>query len=451
MNPQALRFHLGLFVLAALILLAVLIVLFGGFPDLFTSYHHYTVRFDSASGVAPGTPVRRSGVRIGQVQRVELDNETAKVLVRILVERKYTVRPSDQAVLVHGLLGGDTAINFVARKGNGQAAGQGPLAEGETIDGVTQADMASLVNQASGLMPPAQDTLQEIRRAAQTLDRMAPLMEDTLREYRGVARATRNLLPELQELTRESRRALPELRRTAEEAQVTAQNWGKLGERLNVLLQTNEDKLEKVVDNLNRTLAGTANVFTEENQRNLNRTLTGLANVLGEDNQRNLAATLQNVRAGSEPLESVTKNSDQLIKESRQTLRRADDVLADLQQATKPLPDRSQRILRNLDEGTDRFNKLLGDLRELLRAAATGDSTLCRFLLDPSLYKHCDEAACLVNRVLPQLDQILRDVKVFTDKIARHPESLGLGGMVRPSAGLKEGPSSFRPGWPPGH
>ena len=32
----------------------------------------------------------------------------------------------------------------------------------------------------------------------------------------------------------------------------------------------------------------------------------------------------------------------------------------------------------------------------------------------------------------------------FADKIARHPESLGIGGVVSPSSGLKEAPSSRR-------
>jgi phospholipid/cholesterol/gamma-HCH transport system substrate-binding protein len=32
----------------------------------------------------------------------------------------------------------------------------------------------------------------------------------------------------------------------------------------------------------------------------------------------------------------------------------------------------------------------------------------------------------------------LRDVKEFSDKIARHPEILGVGGAVKPSNGLKD-------------
>ena len=65
---------------------------------------------------------------------------------------------------------------------------------------------------------------------------------------------------------------------------------------------------------------------------------------------------------------------------------------------------------------------------------------LRRFLNDPSIYNNLSDAACMLTRMLPRVDRILRDVEVFANKIARHPESLGVGGVVSPSSGLKEAP-----------
>src|SRR5437762_12247987 len=101
MNEQALRFRIGLFVLSALLLLAVLITLFGSFPRMFIRAHEYTVRFADAPGVEPGTPVRRSGVRVGEVKRVTLDDETGEVRLQIIIEQRYTLRRNEQATLVH--------------------------------------------------------------------------------------------------------------------------------------------------------------------------------------------------------------------------------------------------------------------------------------------------------------------------------------------------------------
>src|SRR5262249_3532846 len=144
--------------------------------------------------------------------------------------------------------------------------------------------------------------------------------------------------------------------------------------------------------------------------------------------------------AGSKNLESIAKNTDELLKESRQTI-------ANLDQATKPMAERSGAIMKNLDESTERLNRTLTEVESLLRALNQGDGSLRRFLADPALYNNLNEAAYLLTRLMPRLERILHDFEVFADKIARHPESLGVGGVVSPSSGLKESPtrSSLRP------
>jgi phospholipid/cholesterol/gamma-HCH transport system substrate-binding protein len=374
MNNKNLRFRVGLFVLASLVLLALLITLFSGFPTLFKQYYRYTVVLAEAPGVSAGTPVRRSGVRIGEVDNVKLDEDTGQVRVSIIVEKQHTIRRSDQATLVHSLLGGDTSIDFMPQRPNGQPADQTPLEAGEEINGVVRTDINSLLNQSTDL--------------------------------------------------------LPAMRRTNDEFQVAAKNWGRLGERADVLLQANQDKLVKALDNLNDAVIRLSNLFNDENQRNL-------------------STTLKNVRAGTENMDQIAKNTDELVKESRQTIRRvnesvarADEVLANLQQATKPMAERSGNVMKNLDESTDKLNRGLNDLRELMRTMQQADGTLHRLATDPALYNNLNEAASMMARIMPRMDRVLRDMEVFADKIARHPESLGLGGVVSPSAGLKEIPTS---------
>ena len=116
MNEQALRFRVGVFVLSSFILLAVLITLFGGMPSVFKRQVEYTIIFNgrevNVAGVGPGTPVRKSGVPIGEVKDVRLDNETGEVKIRIGVNGADIIRENDQPMLNRGLLGGDTSIEF---------------------------------------------------------------------------------------------------------------------------------------------------------------------------------------------------------------------------------------------------------------------------------------------------------------------------------------------------
>ena len=423
MNEQALRFRVGVFVLGTLIALGVLIMLFGGFPAFFKQHDRYTVIFDNAPGVAPGIPVRRSGVRIGEVGSVALDDASAKVHVHILVEKPHPLFRSDVPTLVNGLLSGDTSIDFIARRAPGEPVEAVVVPPDSEIVGATYAGVSALLNQAADIVPTAQESLNQIRNTLQRMEKMQPLMEESLREYRDLARATRD--------------SIPDLKRTNDEIQVMARNWSRLGERSDVLLQTNQDKLVKTLDNLNDTVIRVSNVFNDENQRNL-------------------ARSLKNVQAGTENLESLSRNTEEMVKEGRQTMKRvnesinqADQVLNNLQQATKPLAERSGSVMKNLDEGTTRLNATLIELQDLLKAVGQGDGSLRRFLADPTLYNNLNDAACMVTRLMPRVDRILRDFEVFADKIARHPESLGVGGAVNPSSGLKTAPGGSSL-WPRG-
>lgn len=423
MNNQAMRFRVGLFVLLGLFLLAVLSLVFGGFPTFFKRHQQYSTVVSEAPGVTPGTPVRRSGIRIGQVERVDLDDETGQVRVVFLLEAPHALRRGDRPTVVHSLLGGDAAVELVPAAG-AVVVDRTPLDPGAEVPGALAPDAGTVLRQTSELVPSTQETLNEIRKSLQHFERLTPEAERALAEVRDLARVTREMVPDL--------------RRTNDEIQVTARNWGRLGERLDVLVQTNQDKLIQALDNLNETVMRVGRVFNDENQRNL-------------------STTLKNVRAGSESLESISRNTDALLRESRQTVehvnrsvKSADEVLGNLQQATRPLAERSNNIVRNLDESTEKLNRTLTETREFLRAVNQADGSLRRLLLDPSLYNNLNDAACVLARALPRVDRVLHDLEVFADKIARHPESLGVGGVVKPSSGLKEAPTSNYQ-WQRGH
>jgi hypothetical protein len=52
-----------------------------------------------------------------------------------------------------------------------------------------------------------------------------------------------------------------------------------------------------------------------------------------------------------------------------------------------------------------------------------------------------DATAASVLKLLPRIDRILKDFETFADKLARHPEAIGIGGVVHPSDGLKNAPT----------
>ncbi len=486
MTERAMRIRLGLFALAAAGLLATLVLMFGSLPSFFERTTPYTIRFSDAPGLTKGAPVRRSGVRIGTVTGIELDDVRGIVLVRIALNAPFKLRNNEQPTLVSGLLGSDTSIDLLIKQPeNREEVSREPLDSGAEVIGACPHGEHPAPRRASDVVPTTQETLNDIRKSIQRFERLAdryekmtPLVEATVREYGELARAARSTIPEflrtnaeIRELATSARTALPELMRTNKEAEAflresrnmlpnlertndafrdlvtdlrknipaaratiddigaAARNASRLTERADVMLQTNRAVIEQTLKDLGRV--------TEQ-----------AAKLLSDDNVRNASRTLTNVAAASEPLPKMSRNADYIVEQGRETVRRLNSTLTqleatlkDIQATTKPLGERSERITRNIDEMVIQFNQLVGDVRGLMRAIDRSDGTFKKFLTDPSLYNNIDGAAAMAKRLIPEMDRILKDFQVFADKLARHPELIGAGGIIRGSDGLKYPPT----------
>src|SRR5262245_37099039 len=436
MNDQTIRFRIGVFMLLALILLAVLVLMFGGLPNYFKRTTGYTIVFNNAPGIAPGTPVKRSGIRIGEVRSIKLDNATGKVNVGIQIDENYTLRKGDCPTIVQGLLGGDTSISFLPMENQKKQVDDEIVEPGATLTGYVQVDAAQLLQRTTDLMPQAQEALIEIRKAFARLDKASPDLENIFRDFRELTKATREAMPELRktndeirELIRLANKTIPDFKRTGDEIADAARKISKIGERIDVFLQSNEGKLAKALDRFEDALKK-------------------VSDVLNDENQKNVSVLLKNLRDGSDKLEAFTKDTQVFLKEGagamkalNDTLIRTDALIINLDKAAKPLADRGPVVMKNIEESTIHLNRTLADVRELLQAVARSDGNMQKLLTDPALYNNLNDSAAMVSRILPRLDRVLRDVEIFADKIARHPESLGLGGVIRPSSGLKENPT----------
>src|SRR5262245_25915326 len=229
---RALRLRLGLFVVAAGLLFAMLILMFGSLPGLFKRTTSYVVRFNDAPGLTAGAPVRRSGVRIGSVKKITLDEERGIVRAELAIDSPYTIRRNEQATLVTGLLGTDTSIDLLPRPAeDGEAIDRQPLEAGAEMVGIRSPTVNTLLKGATEVVPTTQETLNDIRKSLKQLDKLAvraeqaiPLAEKTMDEYRLLAKAARDQVPELaktnvevREFARTAREMLPELNRAIDE------------------------------------------------------------------------------------------------------------------------------------------------------------------------------------------------------------------------------------------
>src|SRR5690348_18297205 len=73
MNERVMQFRIGLFVIVSGLVLTMMVVWFGETPSLLRDQVYLKVRYAEAPGVLEGVPVRKSGIRIGEVMAIAFD------------------------------------------------------------------------------------------------------------------------------------------------------------------------------------------------------------------------------------------------------------------------------------------------------------------------------------------------------------------------------------------
>lgn len=151
------RFRVGLVVLVALVAVMSGIFMVGRRANLFRKKFPYTTRFDSASGLVGGNPVRLNGVTVGNVIEVVLSPDPADRTVRVVydVDRRAAprIRKGTRAsIKTIGLLG-DKYIELeggTALEPEVQIGGQIPAAPGAGLEKLLEGS-GDLLSDLSGI------------------------------------------------------------------------------------------------------------------------------------------------------------------------------------------------------------------------------------------------------------------------------------------------------------
>ena len=465
MAERGLRLKLGIFFAGTLLVLAGLIVFFGRFPDLFSNKVSYTVLYPEAPGIGPGTPIRKSGVRIGEVTSLDLDPSTGQVRVQIRVDRKFLPRKNEEATITRGLLNGDAAIDFLPHLSDeskpARTAEEYP--PGSEIIGVPPITPRSLLTPASSVLANAQQSLDRIVKAfekLERLERLGPKIETTLDEYTGLARDIRGFIPDLKKTNDKIQNLLgvdaPNLPIDLVAAQPPQEqaNLKALIRDIQELVRTLRPAVEDMRGTIKRLEPEFSNTVKSAKQ-----SFDSINEVLSPENRKQINELLKNVNNVAVYIVRITTSLGNLLDSVEKTVKNIDllavaslAVVTDIRSITNPLALKSQSIVDSVTESADQLNKTLKEVRQLLQTFGVGNGSIQKLLSDPNLYQNLDLASSSLARIMSRAEKITRDLEVFSDKIARRPELIGVGGAIRGSSGLKDAPAglpTYRPDWPP--
>lgn len=173
----------------------------------------YYVAFDDAGGLTSGAPVLLAGVKVGQVERVELRDGFQAVAV-LAIEEQYQIPEGSVAVLPGSLIGiGDRKIEIRT-----PALIAASLPPGSTIPGTLESPLAAL-------LPDTEQTIEELNN---TLIAVQALLEDE------------ELLGGVKDLMSES--------------QVTMRRFGNLAGGLEGAVATNSDRVGRLMVSVEASL-----------------------------------------------------------------------------------------------------------------------------------------------------------------------------------------------------
>lgn len=285
----------GLFVVAALVLLVLALVLVGHMNVFQQPRNTYTLRTKFAGGVEAGAPVRYAGIKIGKVTKTELlEKDPTHVLVTISVDTQTPIRTDSKAeVSTLGLLG----ENYIEiHPGTPEAR---RLPSGNEIPVVEAVRWTELVNQVGGATGDARALINDARpRVNAALDNIKELTDEQNREHvrRVLVRMDQILTdsqPRIKTVLTNFESSSAKIDKFMDDIKVTRAHLDKLLQNWGHLAEGDQADVQQTLKDLRETL-----LRAEQTMDEVRRLMVA--------NREHLDVTMENMRVSSENIREFT-------------------------------------------------------------------------------------------------------------------------------------------------
>jgi phospholipid/cholesterol/gamma-HCH transport system substrate-binding protein len=367
MNERVMQFRIGMFVIVAGLVLTMMIVWFGESPSLLRDQGYIKVRYAEAPGVLEGVPVRKSGIRIGEVVAIAFDerpNQPDGVLVTLALERRYHVREGSSPRLTRSLIG-DVAIDLQPGTGTGFIPAARSPAEARVIEGDVAPDPSKALAAATKAFERAGDTLQAINDAANGLAKITKSsdnLDNLLTTWNG-----------------------------------TGKDVTGAAQAIKRFIENNEGDFKPAVANFRRVMQKFNDTLDPETRKAL------------QDGINRFSSAMARIDSGVADLEPALKDLGAKVNHAPttdigQTIRRLNLIAAELELLTSKLRDSQGRL--------------------------NTEGSLQKLIVQSDLHDNMNRMAVSAKEALVQLKTVLTSLRQFAEKVSTDPGSLTRG-MIR--------------------
>jgi phospholipid/cholesterol/gamma-HCH transport system substrate-binding protein len=360
MDEKVLQFRVGVLVVATVIIAVILVMIFEELPRGLGGRRTVYIYFPSAPGVAVNTPVRKSGILIGRVSDVRLE-DSGGVLITARLDVDRVVRKSEICRIRTGNFLGDAMLEFVPSGIEGQS--DEPLADGAFLHGDVSRDALGVMSDAMQVFVNLADDLEVAMASVKTAG------EDVGDVARNLNVLVVNNQDQFGRIMVKTETALGRFDTTMTAVQELVSD-----EELRVRWRQILDEVPKVLSDASNTIAGLGRVADEAEQNLIY--LQGLTKPLGEQGEE-IVSSLQRSLAR---LDSVLGEVDGLSRAIGQSQGSLGQFLNN--------PDLYQRLnnaAANLEELTFRLQPVVEDARVISDKLARNPGRLFRGAIGPQV------------------------------------------------------------------
>jgi phospholipid/cholesterol/gamma-HCH transport system substrate-binding protein len=211
--------------------------------------------------------------------------------------------------------------------------------------------------------------------------------------------------------------------------QQTSHEWQAVGHNLNQVLQTNQGNLHAVVARAAEALTEVAHTMKVVDQ-----TLQEASRLIGDPQ------TQENLRKTMNALPALADETQRTVAAVRTAVEKMDENLTNLNAVTAPLAKNGVTLATRIENTLTNIETLSQELTQFSKVLNNPDGTIHKLAADPQIYVNLARSSENAALLLRNLEPVIHDMRIFSDKVARHPELLGVGGALRGSSGLKDPP-----------
>ncbi len=146
-------------------------------------------------------------------------------------------------------------------------------------------------------------------------------------------------------------------------------------------------------------------------------------------------------------LKAAIAQMPELMQETRlavagmsQSMKLVDKNLNNVEEFTAILGSQGGETLTRLNGSVDKLDRIMSEVLVFSQSLNNSKGTIGQLVHNPELYHSVNRAVKNIEELTQQLRPIVSDARIFSDKIARHPEMLGVRGAIKPDDGTKSLP-----------